>query len=194
MCVVGIRRNSTSVRGPRFRLYRLLSALRHLKPRFWADFGDFEKNGACGVIFNSRKVRFPPGFSPLVSFSPFIERNRASHYRAICAATLFLGFLSPPLLPCKKVDLKSNARINIHGAGLSLSRASRGAVFGVHRWRFSQAHITSEQPEAKEREALGPSKHRTAGQHQLHRPGRASPWFPENSQHKKHTPFCCLRC
>ena len=42
---LGIRRNSTSVRGPRFRLYRLLSALRHLKPRFWADFGvgGFEK-------------------------------------------------------------------------------------------------------------------------------------------------------
>ena len=165
MCVVDIKRNSTSMRGSRSHIYRLLSALRHLKPRFWADFGDFEKNGACGVIFNSRQVRFPPGFCPLVSFPPFIvERNRALNYRAICAATLFLGFLSPPLLPCKKVDLKSNARINIHGAGLSLWRASCGAVFGVHRWRFSQAHITSEQPEAKEREALGPSKHCTAGQ------------------------------
>ena len=34
MCVVGIRRNSMSVRVSRSHLYRLLSAPRHLEPRF----------------------------------------------------------------------------------------------------------------------------------------------------------------
>ena len=41
----GIRRNSMSARVPRSHLYRLMGAPRHLDARFWADFGDFEKNG-----------------------------------------------------------------------------------------------------------------------------------------------------
>jgi len=29
-----------------------------------AGLEGFETNGACGMIFNSRQVRFPPGFAP----------------------------------------------------------------------------------------------------------------------------------
>ena len=61
---MGIRRNSTSIRSSRFNLYRLLSALRHLEPRFWADFGGFEKNGGYNSVFNDHEGRFPPGFAP----------------------------------------------------------------------------------------------------------------------------------
>ena len=68
MCVVGIRRNSTSMRGSRSHLYRLLSALRHLRTPILGCILVGKKNSHFASVFCLYLRRFRRGFGLFPSY------------------------------------------------------------------------------------------------------------------------------
>ena len=68
MCVVGIRRNSTSMRGSRSHLYRLLSALRHLRTPILGCILVRKKNSHFASVFCLYLRRFRRGFGLFPSY------------------------------------------------------------------------------------------------------------------------------
>ena len=68
MCVVGIRRNSTSMRGSRSHLCRLLGALRHLRTPILGCILVGEKNSHFASVFCLYLRRFRRGFGLFPSY------------------------------------------------------------------------------------------------------------------------------
>ena len=68
LCVVGIRRNSTSMRGSRSHLCRLLSALRHLRTPILGCILVRKKNSHFASVFCLYLRRFRRGFGLFPSY------------------------------------------------------------------------------------------------------------------------------